>query len=411
MSLRQKLDKLHPLFAKGGSLEKYYAVYEMVDTFLYSPADVTRTAPHVRDGVDLKRVMIYVWLAVMPCALVAMWNVGFQANTAMAALGVSSAGGWRGALLDALSGYDPASWWDNFAHGFMYWAPVYIVTMAVGGFWEVLFAAVRNHEVNEGFFVTSILFSLTLPPAIPLWMVAVGITFGVVIGKEVFGGTGKNFLNPALTGRAFLFFAYPAAMSGDAVWTAVDGFSGATPLALAALGGMDAVVAAGHGWWDSFFGRMQGSMGETSAAACLLGALFLVWTRVASWRIIAGVFLGMVASVLLLNLIGSDTNPMFAMPWHWHLVLGGFAFGMVFMATDPVSAAMTNAGRWIFGALVGVMTVLIRVVNPAFPEGVMLAILFGNLTAPLIDHFVVRANVRRRMKRWQTTRNSQKSPA
>jgi len=200
-------------------------------------------------------------------------------------------------------------------------------------------------------------------------------------------------------------------MSGDAVWTAVDGFSGATPLALAALGGMDAVVAAGHGWWDSFFGRMQGSMGETSAAACLLGALFLVWTRVASWRIIAGVFLGMVVSVVLLNLIGSDTNPMFAMPWHWHLVLGGFAFGMVFMATDPVSAAMTNAGRWIFGALVGVMTVLIRVVNPAFPEGVMLAILFGNLTAPLIDHFVVRANVRRRMKRWQTTDNSQKSPA
>ena len=400
MSLRKRLDELHPLFARGGRLEKYYAVYEMVDTFLYSPADVTRNAPHVRDGVDLKRVMIYVWLAVMPCVVMAMWNCGLQANSAMATLGVESAGGWRGTVLDAVSGYDPGSVWDNFWHGFMYFVPIYAMTMIVGGFWEVLFAAVRNHEVNEGFFVTSILFSLTLPPSIPLWMVALGITFGVVIGKEVFGGTGKNFLNPAITGRAFLFFAYPAAMSGDAVWTAVDGFSGATPLALAQEGGLSAVEAAGYTLWGSFLGQLQGSLGETSTVACLLGALFLVYTGVASWRIIAGVFAGMVATVLLLNAIGSDTNPMFAMPWYWHFVLGGFAFGMVFMATDPVSAAMTNTGRWIFGALIGFMTVLIRVINPAFPEGMMLAILFGNLSAPLIDHFVVRANIRRMKKRY-----------
>jgi len=273
------------------------------------------------------------------------------------------------------------------------------VTLMVGGLWEVLFAAVRNHEINEGFFVTSMLFALTLPPTIPLWQVALGISFGVVIGKEVFGGTGKNFLNPALTGRAFLFFAYPAAMSGDAVWTAVDGFSGATPLGLAAIGGLQAVTEAGFGWGQSFIGQLPGSLGETSTLACLLGAAFLIYTKVASWRIMSGCVIGLVVTTLLFSWLGSSTNPMFGMPWYWHLVLGGFAFGTVFMATDPVSAAMTDAGRWIFGILIGFMTALIRVVNPAFPEGVMLAILFANLFAPLIDYFVIQANIRRRRKR------------
>jgi Na+-transporting NADH:ubiquinone oxidoreductase subunit B len=243
------------------------------------------------------------------------------------------------------------------------------------------------------------LYTLILPPAIPLWQVALGISFGVVIGKEVFGGTGKNFLNPALTGRAFLFFAYPAQMSGDAVWTAVDGFSGATPLGLSALGGVEAIVAANVTWLDAFFGSIQGSIGATSTVACLLGGAFLIYTRIASYRIIFGVFIGMLATTLLLNAVGSDTNPMFAMPWYWHLVLGGFAFGMVFMATDPVTAAMTDAGRWIFGLLIGFMTVLIRVVNPAFPEGIMLAILFANIFAPLIDYCVMQANIRRRRLR------------
>jgi Na+-transporting NADH:ubiquinone oxidoreductase subunit B len=243
------------------------------------------------------------------------------------------------------------------------------------------------------------LYSLILPPSTPLWQVALGIIFGVVLGKEVFGGTGKNFLNPALTGRAFLYFAYPAQMSGDAVWTAIDGFSGATPLALGAAGGLEAITSAGFTWTQTFLGSMQGSLGETSTLACLLGAMFLMYTRIASYRIIFGVFLGMVGTSLLFNIIGSDTNPMFALPWYWHLTLGGFAFGMIFMATDPVSAAMTNKGRWIYGALIGAMTVLIRVVNPAFPEGIMLAILFANIFAPLIDYFVVRANVQRRLKR------------
>ncbi len=297
-------------------------------------------------------------------------------------------------------GYDAGSIWDCFWYGAVFFLPIYIVTFLVGISWEILFAIKRGHEVNEGFFVTSILFALTCPPSIPLWQVALGISFGVVFGKEVFGGTGKNFLNPALAGRAFLYFAYPAQMSGDAVWIAVDGITGATPLSVVAAGGMEAVQQQ-WSWMQAFMGSIPGSIGETSKLAILLGGVLLLVTRVASWRIIAGVFLGMVALSSLFNLIGSDTNPAFAMPWYWHLVTGGFAFGMVFMATDPVSAAMTDTGKWTYGMLIGVMTVLIRVVNPAYPEGIMLAILFANIFAPLMDHFVVRANIKRRLARVQ----------
>ena len=399
--LRNYLDSIHPLFIKGGRFEKFYALYEMVDTFLYTPADVTPHAPHARDALDIKRVMTYVVIATLPCILIGLWNIGYQANSAMMAMGMNEVPGWRGVILSLFgNSYDPNSIVGNFIHGLSYFLPIYIVTLAVGGLWEVVFAAIRNHEVNEGFLVTSMLFALTLPPNIPLWQVALGISFGVVIGKEVFGGTGKNFLNPALTGRCFLFFAYPAHMSGDAVWTAVDGFSGATPLGLAALDGMQAIFANGVTWWQAFAGSIQGSIGSTSTLACLLGGMFLIYTRIASWRIIFGVFAGMVVTSTLLNWIGSDTNPMFAMPWYWHLCLGGFAFGMVYMATDPVSAAMTDVGRWIFGFLIGFMTVMIRVINPAFPEGIMLAILFANIFAPLIDYFVVQVNVRRRKRRY-----------
>lgn len=399
--LRNYLDSIHPLFIKGGRFEKYYVLYEMVDTFIYTPADVTPHAPHARDALDIKRVMTYVVIATMPCILVGLWNIGYQANTAMITLGLTEIPGWRGLLLSLFGfAYDPGSVIGNFIHGFSYFLPIYVVTILVGGIWEVVFAAIRNHEVNEGFLVTSMLFALTLPPNIPLWQVALGISFGVVIGKEVFGGTGKNFLNPALTGRCFLFFAYPAQMSGDAVWTAVDGFSGATPLGLAALDGMQAIFANGFTWMQAFTGSIQGSIGSTSTLACLLGGMFLMYTRIASWRIILGVFSGLVITSTFFNWMGSDTNPMFAMPWYWHFCLGGFAFGMMFMATDPVSAAMTDAGRWIFGFLIGFMTVLIRVVNPAFPEGIMLAILFANIFAPLIDYFVVQVNVRRRKRRY-----------
>ncbi|MBS3954026.1 MAG: NADH:ubiquinone reductase (Na(+)-transporting) subunit B [Methylomicrobium sp.] len=398
MSARDLLDSIEPHFTKGGKLEKYYGLYEMVDTFIYTPADVTRGTTHVRDGIDLKRTMTFVVIATFFCIMMAFYNTGYQANLAIEAMGLEKVDNWRSIPM-MIFGYSPMNPISCFIHGALYFLPIYIVTLAVGGVWEVLFATVRGHEVNEGFLVSSMLYTLIMPPDMPLWQVALGISFGIVIGKEVFGGTGKNFLNPALTGRAFLYFAYPASISGDSVWVAVDGFTKATPLGLAAIGGLDAVHEAGFGWFQSFFGFIPGCLGETSTVAIFIGAAFLLYTRVASYRIMAGVFIGMVLMSSVFNFIGSETNPMFAMPWYWHLVVGGFAFGMVYMATDPVSAAMTDTGRWLFGGLIGVMTVLIRVVNPAFPEGIMLAILFSNMFAPLIDYFVIQANIRRRVKR------------
>ncbi len=398
MGIRQTLDNLEPHFHKGGKYEKFYPLFEAVDTIFYAPPSVAKTTAHVRDGVDLKRIMITVWMCTFPAMFFGMWNAGWQANVAIAE-GYGSMAGWREAIMMVLaSGHNPDSLWANFVLGATYFLPIYLVTFVVGGFWEVLFAIKRGHEVNEGFFVTSVLYALILPATIPLWQVALGITFGVVIGKEIFGGTGKNFLNPALTGRAFLYFAYPAQISGDAVWVAADGYTGATALSIAFQDGMAALTEQ-YSWWDAFLGFIPGSVGETSTLAILIGAAVLLWTKIASWRIMLGVFLGMVATSALFNLVGSESNPMFAMSWYWHLVLGGFAFGMVFMATDPVSASMTNQGRLIFGALIGVMTVLIRVVNPAFPEGIMLAILFANLFAPLIDNFFVQANIKRRKQR------------
>ena len=399
MWLRDVLDNIEPHFDKGGRFEKFYSVYEMVDTIFYSPGHVTKTSAHVRDAVDMKRVMTTVWWCAFFPMLAGMYHTGLQANLAMDAMGLESLEGWRGVLLELVAGYDADSIWDCVVYGAMFFVPIYMVVFVVGGLWEVVIATIRGHEVNEGFFVTSILFSLIVPASLPLWQAALGISFGVVIGKEIFGGTGKNFLNPALTGRAFLFFAYPGEISGDAVWTAVDGFSGATPLGIAALDGMKGVTTEGFTWMDAFLGKMQGSVGETSTLAILVGGAILLITKTASWRIMAGVMLGMIATAMMFNSIGSETNPMFSMPWHWHLVLGGFAFGMVYMATDPVSAAMTNTGKWWYGALIGAMCVLIRVVNPAYPEGIMLAILFANLFAPLIDWQVVRSNVKRRLAR------------
>ena len=300
--LRNYLDSIHPHFAKGGSYEKYYAIYEMVDTFLYTPKDVTAGSIHVRDAIDLKRVMTYVFIAALPCVIMAMWNTGHLANMAMADLGLTSLDSWRG-LVTNLVGYDPDSILGCMVHGAMYYVPIYLVTLIVGGIWEIIFAIVRGHEVNEGFFVTSMLFSLILPATTPLWQVALGISFGVVIGKEVFGGTGKNFLNPALTGRAFLFFAYPAQMSGDAIWTAVDGFSGATALGMAASGGIDAVMASGLTGMDAFLGTIQGSIGETYTIDWTLCACILLDNRIASYRVILVVLGGVTFYSTLLNFI------------------------------------------------------------------------------------------------------------
>ena len=399
MSLRKILDNMEPHFHKGGKYEKWYALYEAADTIFYKPADVTKSTAHVRDGVDLKRIMITVWLCAFPAMFFGMYNVGLQANTILAATGATGIDNWHGVLTSWFAGHNPDSIWDNLVLGAAYFLPIYATVFIVGGIWEVWFAMVRGHEVNEGFFVTSILFALICPPDLPLWQAALGISFGVVIGKEVFGGTGKNFLNPALVGRAFLFFAYPAEMSGDTVWTAVDGYSGATALSIAAQNGMGA-LADQITWMDSFLGFEQGSIGETSTLAIMLGGLVLLAMGIASTRIVLGTLIGTILTVLLYNWLGADSkNPMFQMPFWWHLVLGGYAFGLFFMATDPVSASMTNTGKWIFGALIGFMVITIRVVNPAYPEGMMLAILFANMFAPTIDYFVVQSNIKRRLAR------------
>ena len=402
--LRKLLDRVEPTF-KHGKLQNFYSLYEAIDTFLYTPGEVTKSASHIRDSLDLKRMMVLVVVALGPCIFMAFYNTGLQANLAIESsteIGVLET--WRRPVLASLGcGYDPNSFWDNIAHGAVYFLPAYVVCMVFGGLWEVLFSIVRKHEVNEGFVVTGMLFPLTLPPTIPLWQVALGISFGVVLGKEVFGGTGKNFLNPALTARAFLYFAYPADITGNTVWTAADGFSGATPLGdLAAANVEQNMTAVNVSWTQAFLGNMQGSMGETSTLACLLGAAILIATGIGSWKIMSGVVVGGLGLSALLWLVSSESNSMFYMPPHWHLVVGGFAFGTVFMATDPVSATMTETGKWVYGILIGLTTILIRVINPAYPEGIMLAILFGNVMAPLIDHYVIQANIRRRSKRYAT---------
>jgi Na+-transporting NADH:ubiquinone oxidoreductase subunit B len=398
MGLKKFIEDIEPQFEKGGKFETWYALYEAVATGLFTPGQVNKGNTHVRDSIDLKRIMITVWLAVFPAMFWGMYNIGFQATDALAA-GYALPDTWQVGLFEMLGGsLSPESgWFSMMLYGAMFFLPIYATVFVVGGFWEVLFASVRKHEVNEGFFVSSVLFSLILPATIPLWQAAIGITFGIVIAKEIFGGTGKNFLNPALSGRAFLYFAYPTDISGDAVWVAVDGYSGATALSAASQGLNDYTISAD--WWNAFWGYIPGSVGEVSTAMILLGGAYILYKGIASWRIVISVFAGMVVTSMLFNTIGSDTNAMFAMPWYWHLVSGGFAFGMMFMATDPVSASFTNTGKYWYGALIGLMVVLIRVVNPAFPEGIMLAILFANLFAPLFDYFVVQGNIKRRLAR------------
>lgn len=402
--LRTVLDRLEPHFDRGGKLEFFYPLYESADTLFFTPGKVNRGTIHVRDGLDLKRMMIAVVIALMPIVFMAMYNTGLQAHRAIAA-GATPLQNWQTSVFQWL-GFDfTAGLAPCFVYGALYFIPIFVVGFAVGISIEVLFCMIRGHEVNEGFFVTGFLLPLTLPPTIPLWQVATGVAFGVIIGKEVFGGTGMNFLNPALTARAFLFFAYPAQISGDAPWIAanfigVDGFSGATWLARAVGQGPQALGAVGsESWWQAFNGLIPGSMGETSTLLCLIGAVLLIATGIGSWRTMAGVTLGTFGMVTLLNAVGSATNPAFAIPFGWHIVLGGWAFGTVFMATDPVSSAFTDKGRWIYGCGIGVMVVLVRVVNPAYPEGMMLAILFMNMFAPFIDHFFVQANIKRRLAR------------
>jgi len=399
--LRDLHDQVAPLFEKGGKLEKLYPLWEAHDTAMFTPGDVTKTASHVRDGLDLKRMMITVVVALVPCILFAIYNTGYQAQYAISK-GALPLDDWRMALYQAAGfSFDPSNLLLCMLHGALYFVPVLAAGFAVGAIVEVGGAIIRNHDVNEGFLVTGMLLPLTLPPTIPLWMVALGMAFGLIFGKEVFGGTGMNFLNPALTARVFLFFAYPAFMSGDQPWIAadfrgVDGFTGATFLAQAAV---TPGVLEHMDWGKAFTGFIPGSMGETSALCAFIGLAVLLVTRVASWQTVVGVVFGTLLMANVFNWIGSNSNPMFGVPFYWHMVIGGWAFGTVFMATDPVSSAFTNIGKFWYGFGIGLLCILIRVVNPAYPEGMMLAILFMNMFAPLIDHFVVQANINRRLAR------------
>lgn len=373
-ALRNYIDKIKPQFEKGGKFEKLHSTFEGFETFLFVPDKVTFKGSHIRDVMDLKRTMIVVVLAVVPAMLFGMWNVGFQHFKSLG---------------------EVAGFWDQFFYGFLKVLPLIVVSYVVGLGTEFVFAQIRGHEIQEGFLVSGILIPLIVPPDIPLWMLAVSIVFAVIIGKEVFGGTGMNILNPALIARSFLFFAYPQDMSGDKVWISkmADGYSGATPLGDTLVGNFSNLPSAA----DMFYGFIPGSVGETSTLAILLGGIFLVATGIGSWRIMLSVFAGGYLMGTIFNLFA--VNEYMEMEAYYHLIMGGFAFGAIFMATDPVTASQTNRGKYLYGFLIGLIAVLIRVVNPAYPEGMMLAILFMNVFAPLIDHYIVEGNIKKRLKR------------
>ncbi len=385
--LRKILDNLEPKFTKGGPLEKFHAVYNATDTILFSTDDKTESGPHIRDSIDNKRIMILVVVALLPCYIFGAINIGYQSSQ--------------------FSGIE-RSVWENFWLGFGVILPILITAFATGAFWEVLFAVIRKHPISEGFLVTCALIPLLMPPTIPLWQVAAATTFGVVIGKEIFGGVGMNIFNPALVARAFIFFAYPSQISGDKVWLKVNGVSGATALAVpAAVENGNAVdlltkiTQFDYSWSNMFWGYIPGSIGETNKFLIIIGLLFLIITKIANWRVIVGALIGLFGTATLTNIMAPlSSNTMLTLPPHYHLVMGGFLFGLAFMATEPVTGAHTDKGRWIFGILFGALTVIIRSINPAYPEGTMLAILLMNAFAPLIDYYVVQGNIKRRMARY-----------
>ncbi len=379
-SIRKYIDKIKPQFEKGGRFEKLHSTFDAIETFLFVPNTVTFKGSHIRDALDMKRTMSVVIIALMPALLFGMWNVGYQYHLAIG---------------------EHAGIGQNFWFGFLKVLPIIIVSYVSGLAVEFIFAQYRGHEVNEGFLVTGMLIPLIVPVTIPLWMLAVATIFAVVIGKEAFGGTGMNIFNPALLTRAFLFFAYPAYISGDKVWIygltkgmpVVDGFSGATPLGNAGLGMFDKLPHL----WDMIIGTIPGSIGETSKIAILIGAVILLFTGVGSWRVMLSATFGGLFMALIFNLVGA--NDYMKIDPITQIMMGGFLFGMVFMATDPVTSAQTNRGKWIYGILVGMFAIMIRVFNPAYPEGMMLAILLMNTFAPLIDHYVIQANISKRLKR------------
>ena len=386
--IKKVLDKYRDNFEEGGKLEKFYPIFEATDTILFSTNEVTKSGPHIRDSIDTKRIMILVVITLLPLYIFGAINIGFQ---------------------NSISIDLERSNWENFWFGFNKILPIIIVTFASGAFWELLFAVVRKHPVSEGFLVTCALIPLTMPAGIPLWQIAVATTFGIVIGKEIFGGVGMNIFNPALMARVFIFFTYPTKISGDKVWVlGPDGYSGATALSIpAAEINQDALSLLSnfnqfdYSWWNMFWGWIPGSIGETNKFLIIIGALFLAYIKIVNWRVMIGAIIGLISTALLTNLVAPfSSNSMFTIPPHYHLVMGSFLFGTAFMATEPVTGCHTNQGRWIYGILFGSLTVIIRSINPAYPEGVMLSILFVNAFAALIDWFVIQANIKRTKARY-----------
>ena len=386
--LRKILDANAHRFENNGVLEKLYPLYEATDTILFSTDEVTKSGPHIRDSIDIKRVMILVVIALIPLYIFGAMNVGVQNGIAM---GVERTN------------------WEQFWFGFDKIIPIILVAFITGAFWEILFAVVRKHPISEGFLVTCALIPLVMPASIPLWQVSIATSFGIVIGKEIFGGVGMNIFNPALVARAFLFFTYPGRISGDKVWViGPDGYSGATALSVPAaevnqhaVSLLNGVTQFDYSWWNMLVGWIPGSIGETSKLLIIMGAIFLAITKIANWRVMAGSLIGLGVTAYLTNLMAPfSSNTMLSLPAHYHLVMGGFLFGMAFMATEPVTGCHTNQGRWVYGILFGMLTVIVRAINPAYPEGTMLAILLLNAFAPLIDWFVIQSNIKRRLARY-----------
>jgi Na+-transporting NADH:ubiquinone oxidoreductase subunit B len=406
--LEEIFHKAKPMFTKGGKYERLYPLYEAKESFLFVTDKKTDRGAHIRDSIDLKRMMITVVVAMLPCLLFGMWNVGHQAYS-VAADAINAMGGTPEFEQKQAYIADAANIGKCFGFGFLKVLPLLIVVYGVGGICEVIFSVVRKHEINEGFLVTGLLIVLTLPPTIPLWLAGVGTAFGVIIGKEIFGGTGMNILNPALTARAFLFFAYPVTMAGDKVWVSspgTDALTCATPLGIAGANVNKAAEgvpldAINYTLSDMFIGYLPGSIGETSTLCCLIGAAVLIISGVGSWRVMLGCVAGLMGTAWLMTLhpLGQIDGTVFALGPVVHACIGGFALGAVFMATDPVSAASTNTGKWIYGILIGILCMIIRCINPAYPEGMMLAILLMNVFSPLIDFYVVKASINRRLAR------------
>ena len=403
--MRNLFDRLRPEFEGNSKHAAYRGLFQLLDRFLYSSPHTTITAPHIRDANNVQRLLSNFVIATIPCWIIGLWNLGEQTNFAMFQVGMTEAPGWRGTIMSALGvGYNPQDVIACFFHGFLYFLPIFILALLTGAFWESLFAQLRRRPVDEGLLAIAWLFALAMPATMPAYGIILGMSFAIVVGKGIYGGMGRYIVSPLVLGFAFVMFSFPDLFFGPGAWIPVPGYDEPTTIELAIEeGGAAALLAVDYHWWQLFIGNQPGPLGATSLLGCLLGAAFLVFSGSASWRIMAGSLIGMTAAILLLNALGPEDSPMFQMPWHWHLVIGGWAFATAFVATDPVAAAITNPGRWVFGILVGSLTIFVRVTNPSLFLGGVFAILLASIFSPLFDYYVVERNIKRRAQRGEAS--------